>query len=70
LELENSSWRNPARVYAWLGGPYLTAMSGIDIALWDLAGKALGLPVYRLLGGRVRNNLRVYHHADRPDPAK
>lgn len=31
------------------GGQYVTAMSGIDIALWDLAGKALGLPVYQLM---------------------
>jgi galactonate dehydratase len=53
-----------------MGGPYLTAMSGIDIALWDLAGKALGLPVYRLFGGRVREKLSVYHHAATPEQAK
>jgi len=46
-----------------MGGPYLTAISGIEMALWDLAGKALNVPVYQLLGGRVRNKLRVYLHA-------
>jgi galactonate dehydratase len=42
------------------GGPYLSALSGIEIALWDLAGKALGAPVYRLLGGKVRDKIAVY----------
>src|SRR5439155_6734081 len=38
----------------------VTAMSGIEIALWDLAGKALGVPVYRLLGGQFRDRIRLY----------
>jgi galactonate dehydratase len=42
------------------GGPYFAAVSGIDIALWDLAGKATGLPVYRLLGGKVRDKVAIY----------
>ena len=42
------------------GGQYVTALTAIEIALWDLAGKALGLPVYQLLGGRVRDRVRVY----------
>lgn len=42
------------------GGQYLAALSGLEIALWDLAGKALGLPVYQLLGGRVRDRVRLY----------
>ena len=41
-------------------GQYVTALTGIEIALWDLAGKALGLPVYQLLGGKVRDRVRVY----------
>jgi galactonate dehydratase len=53
-----------------MGGPYLTAMSGIDIALWDLAGKACGLPIYRLFGGAVRDKIAVYHHAATPDLAR
>jgi galactonate dehydratase len=46
-----------------MGGPYLTAVSGVEMALWDLAGKALGVPLYRLLGGRVRDRVPVYLHA-------
>ncbi|ABU59892.1 mandelate racemase/muconate lactonizing enzyme family protein [Roseiflexus castenholzii] len=42
------------------GGAAQQAISGIDIALWDIAGKALGQPVYRLLGGGFRNRLRAY----------
>jgi galactonate dehydratase len=41
-------------------GQYVTALTGIEIALWDLAGKAVGLPVYQLLGGKVRDRVRVY----------
>jgi galactonate dehydratase len=41
-------------------GQYVTALTGVEIALWDLAGKALGLPVYQLLGGKVRDTVRVY----------
>ena len=41
-------------------GQYVAALSGVEIALWDLAGKALGLPVYQLLGGKVRDRVRVY----------
>lgn len=53
-----------------MGGPYLSAMSGIEIALWDLAGKAMGVPLYRLLGGRLRNELAVYFHSGNPQQAK
>ena len=42
------------------GGQYVTALTGVEIALWDIAGKALGVPVYQLLGGRVRDRVRVY----------
>ena len=42
------------------GGQYVTALTGVEIALWDIAGKALGLPVYQLLGGKVRDRVRVY----------
>jgi galactonate dehydratase len=41
-------------------GQYVTALTAVEIALWDIAGKALGLPVYQLLGGRVRDRVRVY----------
>jgi galactonate dehydratase len=41
-------------------GQYVTALTGIETALWDLAGKALGLPVYQLMGGKVRDRIRIY----------
>jgi L-alanine-DL-glutamate epimerase-like enolase superfamily enzyme len=42
------------------GGALITALTGIEIALWDLKGKALGVPVYELLGGKFRDKIRVY----------
>lgn len=38
----------------------MSALSGLDIALWDLKGRKLGVPIYRLLGGKVRNKVQVY----------
>ena len=43
-----------------MAGATVTAMTGIEIALWDLTGKALGLPVYQLLGGKFRDRIRLY----------
>ncbi|MFW6195637.1 MAG: mandelate racemase/muconate lactonizing enzyme family protein [Chloroflexota bacterium] len=45
--------------------PWGSAVSAIEIALWDIAGKAAGLPVHRLLGGKVRDSVRVYNGAVR-----
>src|SRR5580700_1919362 len=42
------------------GGVTVTAISGVEIALWDLAGKLLGQPVSKLLGGQYRTGVRVY----------
>lgn len=56
-------WQNIFRNTFWgMGGGTVVsaAMSGIDIALWDIKGKALGVPVYQLLGGKINDNLRVY----------
>ena len=40
--------------------PFGSPVSGVEIALWDIAGKAAGLPVYKLIGGKVRDRVRVY----------
>lgn len=52
------------------GGPVsMTVISGIEIALWDIKGKRLGVPIYELLGGKVRDSLKVYSWigGDRPN---
>ncbi|MGN5375546.1 galactonate dehydratase [Sphingomonas hankookensis] len=55
------AWQMLYRLGFYRGGPVLmSAISGIDMALWDLRGRALGVPVHDLLGGRVRDGIRVY----------
>jgi len=55
-------WHKMYRRYTYLGAKGLptVAISGIDIALWDIKGKALGRPVWDLLGGRFRDSVRLY----------
>ncbi|MBO3735791.1 galactonate dehydratase [Glycomyces niveus] len=54
-------WQVMTKGGFYRGGPVLSsAVAGIDQALWDLKGKALGVPVYELLGGAVRDTVRVY----------
>jgi galactonate dehydratase len=48
------------------GAAIMGAISAIDIALWDIKGKSLGVPVYELLGGKVRDRVRVYYHVLAP----
>ncbi len=52
-------------LYRWShfrGAAIMGALSGIDIALWDIAGKHFGVPAYQLLGGKTRDKARVYYH--------
>ncbi len=52
-------------LYRWThfrGAAIMGALSAIDIALWDIAGKHLGVPCYQLLGGRCRDRVRAYYH--------
>ncbi len=64
-------WQAIYRHAFYRGGPILTsALSGIDQALWDIKGKALGVPVYELLGGPTRDRIRVYAHATTLDVMK
>jgi galactonate dehydratase len=55
-------WTKIYRDMNWLGqaGPLLSAISAIDIALWDIKGKALGAPIYELLGGAYRQRIQLY----------
>jgi galactonate dehydratase len=54
-------WHRLYNAWRWRAGAvFSTALAGIDLALWDLEGKRLGVPVHRLLGGAHRNSLRVY----------
>jgi len=56
-------WQALFRHGFWRGGVVLNSVvSGIDQALWDLTGKAYGVPVYQLLGGAVRDRVRLYAH--------
>src|SRR5258708_10171652 len=46
------------------------ALTGIDMALWDIKGKALDTPVWNLLGGKMRDRVRIYTHASTPEVAR
>lgn len=62
-------WQEMYRTGFYRGGPeVMSAIAGIDQALWDIKGKALGVPVYELLGGACRDTLKVYRWigGDRP----
>lgn len=54
-------WQGMYRFPRWRGGPILnSAISAVEIALWDITGQALGVPIYKLLGGAARERVRMY----------
>jgi galactonate dehydratase len=57
-------WHKLFRLFTYMGtrGATTAMISGIDIALWDIRGQALGLPIYELLGGKVRETVPLYVH--------
>ena len=63
LQIE-AIWHRLFRAFTYLGtrGAVTALISAIDIALWDIKGQALGVPVYELLGGKVRENVPLYTH--------
>src|SRR6185503_11316049 len=64
-------WQYLYRGPYWRRGPVtMTAIAAVDVALWDIKGKALNTPVYNLLGGKSRDGLLVYTHANGADIAE
>ncbi len=61
LQIEHH-WQNMYRTSHFRGAAIMGALSALDIALWDIAGKHFGVPAYQLLGGKTRNKARVYYH--------
>src|SRR3954464_2179330 len=54
-------WQGMFRYPRWRGGPILnSAISAVEIALWNILGQALGVPIYKLLGGAARKRVRLY----------
>jgi galactonate dehydratase len=62
-------WQAMFRWPRWRGGPILnSAVSAVEIALWDILGQAVGQPIWRLLGGKARDRVQMYVHAGGDSP--
>lgn len=67
IKLIHDQMLNATMYYSGSGGLVMNTISCIDLALWDLFGKVVGLPVYKLLGGAVRDEIQFYATGARPD---
>jgi len=64
-------WQRLHRHHFWRGGPVNnSAIAALDHALWDIAGKAYGVPLYQMLGGAARDSLRLYTHVGIYEPER
>ncbi|MDY5147886.1 L-rhamnonate dehydratase [Actinotignum sp. GS-2025a] len=70
IKLIHDQMINSTHYYSGGGGVVMNTISCVDLALWDLFGKVLGQPVYSLLGGAVRDEIKFYATGSRPDLAK
>ncbi len=62
-------WQAMYRWARWRGGPILnSAISAVEIALWDILGQALGQPIWKMLGGKARDRVQMYVHAGGSTP--
>lgn len=61
LDIEHH-WQYMYRCFHFRGAAVMAAISAIDIALWDIAGKHYGVPTYKLAGGKCRDRARIYYH--------
>jgi galactonate dehydratase len=59
-------WQQAYRHAFWRGGiTFLSALAGIEVALWDIKGQTLGIPIWRMMGGLVRERIRAYANGPR-----
>ena len=70
IKLIHDQMINATMYYSGSGGVVMNTISCVDLALWDLLGKVLDMPVYKLLGGAVRDEIRFYATGARPDAAQ